>query len=187
MASIFEPAVGAQMHEEDLDEALQRWIPRRSVGTGSDCAAKPRPQELRPTDASDSATQEPSAGLICDFLSQLEATAEPPGHECYICGNSEALEVRRLACGHALCQQCLQCQVQHLPKPGEKFSTRNAKCGICSSWIVYEDAPKEFSAIKEREDALVQRLAADNDPDPELPELLRSGTLLSKWQFMICA
>jgi len=77
-------------------------------------------------------------------------------------------------------------QVEHLPKAGQQFSTRNAKCGICSAWIEYDGAPAELAKIKEREEHLLERLKADADPDPELKQLLASGSLLSKWQFMIC-
>lgn len=116
-------------------------------------------------------------------LTTLQLAPEPLSQECYICDSSE---VCRLKCGHALCLECIQGQIEHLPKKGQRFTTRNAKCGICSSWIEYEEAPPEFARIKEREDALLERLKADNDPDPELPVLLSSGSLLSKWQFMIC-
>jgi hypothetical protein len=137
-------------------------------------------------DISNNRIQDLSDNLIFDFLKQLSDTIERPQCECYICGNSGASNVRELQCGHALCLDCIQSQAEHLPKPGDQFLTRNAKCGICSSWIVYEDAPKEFSVVKEREDALLERLKADKDPDPELHELLATGALLSKWQFMIC-
>jgi hypothetical protein len=118
----------------------------------------------------------------------VSAQLEPAAcQECYICGESKDTEVRAFKCGHALCEECVQSQVQHLPKAGQQFSTRNAKCGICSAWIEYDGAPRELAMIKEREDHLLERLKADPDPDAELPALLASGSLLSKWQFMICS
>jgi hypothetical protein len=46
--------------------------------------------------------------------------------------------------------------------------------------------PQEFVAVKQREHDLLERLKADKDPDPELAEILADGSLLVKWQFMIC-
>jgi hypothetical protein len=163
-ANLFDPPAYEQLHNEELVDRLLNRL----------------------TDLSSTETQDRSDILVFDFLTQLEDAAKPTYHECYICGNTEASEVQGLKCGHALCLDCIQSQVDHLPKPGEQFSTRNAKCGICSSWIDCKNVPKEFLAIKAREDALLERLNADNDPDPELHELIASGALLSKWQFMIC-
>jgi len=126
---------------------------------------------------------EPLEVASISALTTLQAAPELRSQECYICDSSE---VCLLKCGHALCPECIQGQIEHLPKRGQRFKTRNAKCGICSSWIEYEGAPLEFARIKEREAALLERLKADDDPDPELPVLLSSGSLLSKWQFMIC-
>jgi hypothetical protein len=120
---------------------------------------------------------------ISASLVQLEADA---GSECYICNSREVSDTRKLKCGHALCLECIQSQIEHLPHPGQQFSTRNAKCGICSDWIEYENAAAEFAAVRQRNDALLERLKGDADPDPELAGLLADGSLLSKWQFMIC-
>jgi hypothetical protein len=57
---------------------------------------------------------------------------------------------------------------------------------FCDILRMYEDAAAEFAAVRQRNDALLDRLRADADPDPELAALLADGSLLSKWQFMIC-
>ncbi len=122
-------------------------------------------------------------------LDQSTSVMQPEANvcaECYMCRASEVLDVLELTCGHTVCHGCIQSQIEHLPKPGQQFSTRNAKCGICRSWIQYENMPAEFAAVKQRNDDLLERLKGDQDPDPELPELLADGSLLSKWQFMIC-
>lgn len=106
--------------------------------------------------------------------------------DCYVCGSSKASDLCKFKCQHSLCLECIQSQIEHLPKPGEQFFTRNAKCGLCSSWIEYENLPQEFVAVKQREHDLLERLKADKDPDPELAAILADGSLLVKWQFMIC-
>ena len=147
--------------------------------------------ELQNEDLVARAEQILTAEITAAVESIVLAVSEQPElasacQECYVCGESRIAEVRAFKCGHALCEECVQSQVDHLPKAGQQFSTRNAKCGICSAWIEYDGAPPELAMIKEREDRLLERLKADADPDPELPHLLASGSLLSKWQFMIC-
>jgi hypothetical protein len=160
----------------------------------SDCIYNPgimaNLSELQNEDLVARAEQILTAEITAAVESIVLAVSEQPElaacQECYICGESKITEVRAFKCGHALCEECVQSQVEHLPKAGQQFSTRNAKCGICSAWIEYDGAPAELAKIKEREEHLLERLKADADPDPELKQLLASGSLLSKWQFMIC-